>query len=47
MLQAFDHTGVAINKPDPFAYVGQYNQDQIEAERWSIEVEPESFSGPK
>ena len=46
LLAAFDPTGIPFSAPDPFAYIGQYDERQLMVERWYIEVGTESFSGP-
>ncbi len=43
-LQALDRTGVAFKEPDPFAYVGNYDEPHLAAERWFLTVGKDGVS---
>lgn len=44
-LQALDQTDVPFKVPDPFAYVGNYDQPHLAAERWFLTVGTDGLSG--
>jgi hypothetical protein len=45
LLLAFDRTGVPFNSPDSQGWITNYSQQQLDRERWFIQVETGGFSG--